>query len=266
MCIFKVEKNMMEFIGSVYFILLYPVLLIGSIILGAYIAYKRYHKKNIVWKPIGLETSVVAIFGLILSFTLNSSNIEYRNRTTNLNAASDAVAQMRRESLFMEPVITQHVKEYLIRYTAIQTRINDNQWSHQMLLDTIATINGDFMDYLLQLQHDSATNKMHVTTLLHYHNNLCTHFYKNAFSYTERTPAIVMALLIIGSLLIGFLIGFSNTFATGYKSYLLPLIYTFLTALAIVAICDMDNPKTGIIKPDTRNIQYMHERLLNSNR
>lgn len=252
--------------NTTWFYFVYPLLLIGSIWLGAVIAKRQYHKKNIVWKPAGLETSVVAIFGLILSFTLNSSNTEYRNRTANLNAESDVAAQMRRESLFMDTTVRDEVKSYLIKFTAVHGEINDNHYNHQQLLDTIAIVNGDFVNYLLQLHKDSTANKTHLATLLRYHNQLCTHFYKNAFSYTERTPGTIMFLLIAGSLLIGLLVGFMNTFTQGYKSYLLPVLYTFITSLAILAICDMDNPKTGIIKPDTRNIQYMHERLLTSER
>lgn len=252
--------------NTTWFYFIYPLLLIGSIWLGAVIAKRRYHKKNIAWKPAGLETSVVGIFGLILSFTLNSSNTEYRNRTANLNAESDVVAQMRRESLFMDTAVRNEVKNYLIAFTGVHAEINDNRWTHQQMLDTIANINGQFVDYLLQLHKDSTVHQANVTTLLRYHNSLCTHFYKNAFSYTERTPSTIMFLLIVGSLLIGLLVGFMNTFTQGYKSYILPILYTFLTSLAILAICDMDNPKTGIIKPDTRNIQYMHQRLLTSER
>ena len=252
--------------NSTWFYFVYPLLLIGSIFLGALIAKHKYHKKSITWKPAGLETSIVSIFGLILSFTLNSSNTEYRNRTANLNSEADVAAQMRRASLFMDSSMCHEVKQYLIKFTAVHANINDNHWTHEKMLDTVAHINGDFVNYLQGMYKDSTVNKDQLGTLLRYHNNLCTHFYKNAFSYTERTPSTIMFLLIVGSLLIGLLVGFMNTFTLGYRSYLLPILYIFLTSLSILGICDMDNPKTGLIQPDTRNIQYLHERLLDSDR
>lgn len=249
--------------NSIIFYFVYPILIITSIIIGSYLAKKLYHNKAKVWKLVGLEASVIAIFGLILSFTLNSANVEYRNRTANINIETDALAQMYRASLFMNPDIRWHVKKYLINYTSKQLNINDNSWTHEIMLDSIAKINEDFIQYLLDLHKDS-TNDNDVSILLNHHNKICTYFYRNTFSYTERTPNIIMFLLVIGSLLIGMFLGFVNSFSIGYKSNIIPSVYTFIMSVAIIAICDLDNPKTGMIRPDLRNMEYLYKSLKNN--
>jgi len=68
------------------------------------------------------------------------------------------------------------------------------------------------------------------------------------YSNQERTPAVVMMLLLICSWTIGFMMGMSGVlFRKRY--YLGPILFTSLTSLTVLIIQDMDNPHQGFVRP-----------------
>ena len=72
-------------ISSHYFTVIYPVVLIASIVSGTIIARKTWVNKKIEWKTSGVDSSVVAIYSLLLSFTFFASNNLMRDRLVILN-------------------------------------------------------------------------------------------------------------------------------------------------------------------------------------
>lgn len=80
--------------------------------------------------------------------------------------------------------------------------------------------------------------------------------YRIQYSALERTPTVIIILLVVGSFLVGLLIGFTNGFSD-HLQVLVPAIFFLLTTLTISAILDMDNPSFGIIRPSYNNYENM---------
>ena len=57
-----------------WFTLAYPVSLLLAVALGYLIAEVNYRRRGKIWKPSGIENALITIFGLLLSFTMLSSN------------------------------------------------------------------------------------------------------------------------------------------------------------------------------------------------
>jgi len=83
------------------------------------------------------------------------------------------------------------------------------------------------------------------------------------YSYDERTPPIVIFLLVISSWLIGLLVGFLNGFHKS-KHILVPLLYFIMVSLTMQAIRDLDNPAKGGIRPQYSNLQDLQIAIRNN--
>src|SRR5688572_8354517 len=86
---------MLDFFDSGFFTIFYPLVLIGMIILGFFIARKYYFKRQVAWKASGIENGILGLFGLLISFTLLMSGNAQKERTAIVHQMGDAVAQMK---------------------------------------------------------------------------------------------------------------------------------------------------------------------------
>ena len=77
-----------------WFTLAYPVSLLLAVALGYLVAEVHYRRRRKIWKPSGIENALITIFGLLLSFTLLSSNNTLKERTVLIHQSSDAVAEL----------------------------------------------------------------------------------------------------------------------------------------------------------------------------
>lgn len=257
---------MYRFLDSVFFSVLYPILLIASVFFGLYIAEKKYVQRQLHWKPSGAEAAMIGLFGLLLSFTFLSSGNAFRERSGNIHSESDAVADLRRQSLFLDDSLKQMTKDYLLQYLHRQVDFSKAyRRDHEGLRQSVSEINGDYLTQLTSYSKLSETHHRDVQVLLPYFNKLNGLFYRNLYSFTERVPLPVALLLIAGSLLIGVLVGFMNGFHRP-RHYLVPLIFVVLVTLSIGTILDMNNPSRGGIRPNYEDFKYQEELLKKSTR
>ena len=63
-----------RFLDSQFITIAYPILLTACVVIGYLIAKRKYVKKNKEWKATGIESAVIGIFSLLLSFTFLASN------------------------------------------------------------------------------------------------------------------------------------------------------------------------------------------------
>ena len=190
-----------DIVDSVLFTVLYPVTLLGTVIVGYIIAKKIYVVKNKEWKASGVESSVIGIFALLLSFTFLSSNNSMKDRLKLLHDTSDAAANLRRESLFLEDDIKETTKQYLIKYLGILADFKGHYLSgEQKLINEIENINGNYLSFLTSRNKLNPGEKKEEILLLPYFNELNTHFYRMVYSYDERTPHLIIILLIVSSI------------------------------------------------------------------
>jgi len=255
-----------DFIDSVYFTIFYPITLIATVLIGYNITQKVYIKKKREWKASGVESSVIGIFALLLSFTFLSSNNSMKSRVEMIHQTSDASANLRRQSLLTDDTIKAATKEYLISYLDIMRDFSTHYFlGKDQFIKEVETVNGNYLTVLTSIGKSGATEKEQVVRLIPYFNELNSHFYRILSSYHERTPHLIIILLIVSSWLIGVLVGFMNGFHS-QRHYLVPVIFLVLVTLCVQTIRDLDNPNRGTIQPEFDDFGKQREILINSTR
>jgi hypothetical protein len=91
----------------------YLAFLLAAVCIGYWFAEVHYRRRKVEWKPSGIESALITMFGLILSFTLLSSNNSLKERNL-IHQSSDAVAELYRESQLLPPTTHDTVQTYLI--------------------------------------------------------------------------------------------------------------------------------------------------------
>ena len=244
------------FIDSRFFVFLYPVILVLSILIGYYIAEKRYKGRNRDWKASGAETSVVGIFALLLSFTFLSSGNSLKERMANIHNETEAVAGMRRQSLFLSDSLKWMTRKYLVNYLGQQVDFNKNSRKNPSnVKKSISDLGNIYLSGILSYSRQSQSHFQEVQQLILSYNKLNGLFYRNLYAYDERIPVLIMVLLVAGSWLIGILIGFMNGFHQS-RHYLVPFIFLMLVTLCVESILDLNNPASGGIKTSYEDFSY----------
>ncbi|HMC86157.1 MAG TPA: hypothetical protein VKI61_11555 [Chitinophagaceae bacterium] len=236
-------------INSHFFTVIYPLVLVLSVILGAIIARKTWINKKIDWKSSGVDSSVVAIYSLLLSFTFFASNNLMRDRLVILNNMKDYSASIRKTSLFTGDSIQDATKKYLVGYLTILSDFKTHYLKSEIQLKLdIDDLNGHYLSALSSMAKRDPLLKSDALTLIPYINQLNGSFIRFVHSYDVRTPPLIMILLVFSSLLIGILVGFLNSF-NNKTHYLVPVIFIVIVSLCIQSIRDLDNPYIGSIQP-----------------
>jgi hypothetical protein len=189
-----------------------------------------------------------------------------KSRVDMMHATTDATASLRRLSLLMDDTIKTATKEYLISYLDIMRDFKTHYLSgEEQLIKEVETVNGNYLTILTAVGKSSTGEKEEVLRLMPYFNELNSHFYRILSSYHERTPHLIIILLIVSSWLIGVLVGFLNGFHLE-RHYLVPFIFVVLVTLCVQSIRDLDNPSNGTIQPKFTDFEKQREILINSTR
>ena len=112
-----------------WFTLAYPVSLLLAVALGYLVAEVNYRRRGKIWKPSGIENALITIFGLLLSFTMLSSNNSLKERTALIHQSSDAVAELYRESQLL-PTTGPAVRDLLHQFLALELAEHRPQLVH----------------------------------------------------------------------------------------------------------------------------------------
>jgi hypothetical protein len=255
-----------DIVDSVLFTIIYPVTLFIAVAIGLAIAQRTHTLKNRQWQSSGVEGSVIGIFALLLSFTFAASHNSMKDRMNLLHGTTDAVANFRRETLFLDNDIKEATKQYLVKYLDILGNFREHYIAgEKKLIERVETVNGDYLTFLTARGKLNADAKQQIHLLLPYFNQLNGYFYRIVFSYDERTPHLIIILLIVSSWLIGLLVGFVNGIYEKIK-VLVPLIFLVLVSLCVQAIRDLDNPNSGTIRPEFADFIKQENSLMNSTR
>jgi hypothetical protein len=251
-------------INSHFFTVIYPLILVLTVILGAIIAHKTWVNKKIDWKSSGVDSSVVAIYSLLLSFTFFASNNLMRDRLVILNNMKEYTASIRKTSLFTGDSIHGATKKYLVAYLTIMSDFKTHYLKSEVRLkQDIDELNNQYLDTLSSLVKRDALLKNDVLILMPYVNQLNGSFIRFVHSYDVRTPPLIMILLVFSSLLIGILVGFLNSF-NNKTHYLVPVIFVVIVSLCIQSIRDLDNPYIGSIQPSFADFSRQLDIINNS--
>ena len=239
-----------------WFTLAYPVSLLLAVALGYLIAEVNYRRRGKIWKPSGIENALITIFGLLLSFTLLSSNNTLKERTVLIHQSSDAVAELYRESELLPAAGPAIVRGLLLRFLALELA----EHRPKPLPDPAHARKIAVLDRQAWQQLRAAVRPEEVRRLLPALHKLSAATSRLHYSYQEGTPYSIIGLLLISSWAIGVLVGFSNS-AQETRHYLVPVLFVVISVLTVQAIRDLDNPELGFIRPNYGNLQDL-QRLI----
>jgi len=205
-----------------------------------------------------MESSIIGFFALILSFTFSTANDGYEKRLANIHAEADIIGKMLRQNEEMPETIQGNINNYLKAYLQLQIGVYSRQLPQTEWMSRGEIILQNFSGYLKTLKKDAVQHSW-IDPLQKNYNDLSMRFYNNLYAISERTPPLIMFLILISSLLIGCLVGFTNGFQEK-RHYLVPVIYVFMVVFTVQAIKDLDNPFGGFIKPDVSNLKDLYSK------
>ena len=238
--------------------------LILFLFIGAGVLYAVQYKKKHKWENSGIENAVVGIFGLIISFTFLQAGNSHHERYAYIHKQANSIDMLYRYSKEMPDSFHRHTKLFLLTFINYQLTYKPKQ-SDEDFLENAEKIIDSYWSYLANYkkQSTSITNANQLNKISDCLDQLQSFFILNAYSYSERAPSLVMFLLVIMSLLIGFLVGFMNAVKTKIH-YIVPLIYFVMVALTMMVITDLNNPFTGSIKPNYHHLKMTYEYIKNN--
>ncbi|QNE42359.1 hypothetical protein F1C16_22320 (plasmid) [Hymenobacter sp. NBH84] len=244
-----------------WFTLAYPVSLLLAVFIGYVVAEYNYRRRGFQWKPSGIESALITIFGLLLSFTLLSSNNSLKERTTFIHQSSDAVTELYRESQLLPPAERVAIRSFLLQFLSLELRAHRPgrtqvpEHSRQL-----AALYRQSWQRFRGSMAATSTEAVAVRRLLPAFNSLSSATSRLHYANQERTPYPIIVLLIISSWAIGVLVGFTNN-AQESRHYFVPVLFVIISSLTIQAIRDLDNPSLGFIRPNYTNLSDLHQLL-----
>ncbi len=206
-----------------------------------------------------MKSSLIGFFALVISFTLSSAYSSSHERNRLIHEQGDALAQMHRESFLLSSPLQMNVKQYLLEHIDAQMLFYERRVHKDSVIKLITRQNGDFFN---ATRSDSVARK-ELLSLMPSYNLLSVTTFRMLYSYEERTPLIIIFLLVVSSWLIGLLVGFLNGFHRS-RHILVPMLYIILVALTMQAIRDLDNPSKGGIRPQYKNLQDLGTAIENN--
>jgi len=251
---------------TLWFTFAYPVSLLLAVGIGYAFAEVYYRRRHQVWKPSGIESALITIFGLLLSFTLLSSSNALKERTALIHQAADAVLELHQESQLLPRADQVAIRVFLLRFLRLELMEHrpgrPHDPAHTRQLTTLYTqVWRPFRNTMRAVP----TRAAGLRQLLPAFNRLQAATSRLHYANQERTPAPIMWLLLLSSWAIGVLVGFTNS-AQDTRHYFVPVLFVVISALTIQAIRDLDNPEVGYIRPDYGNLQDLQHVLTQEQR
>ncbi len=251
------------FLDSSYYNTLFALALVCAVTAGIFFAIRFKKKKT--WESTGVESAVIGIFGLIISFTFLQSGNAHKERSVFIHDESSAIDRLFRYSKQMPDSFALQTKTMLIDYLNNQFSFDKKQLDNgKLVADNAGKILTDYWNYLSQYrsQHNNPTVAVQLDKINGAFDNLKYSTTRHAYSFGERTPAVVMLLLTITSMMIGFLVGFMS----GVKNnihFLVAIIYVVIISMVMMVIRDMNDPFRGFIQPNYLDLKHNYEIIKN---
>ncbi|SDY58379.1 bestrophin-like domain [Hymenobacter psychrophilus] len=245
---------MRSFFEVFWFALAYPVSLVLAVAVGYWFAEVHYRRRGRIWKPSGIESALITIFGLLLSFTLLSSNNSLKERTALIHESSDAVGELYRESQLL-PVTGAAVRHLLQQFLALELTEHRPRPAHNPAhIRQLENLYRRAWGQLASGQGSQPPPVEELRRLLPAFSRLNAATSRLHYSNQEGTPTSIIMLLLLSSWAIGVLVGFTNN-AQETRHYFVPVLFIVISVLTIQTIRDLDNPTLGFIRPSYGNLQ-----------
>ncbi len=237
-------------IDSNWFPVYYLLVLIGMVTFGVILSKGAGVTETADWKSSTLVNVIISFFSLLLAFTLSSSSESNKARISALQQHRGAIAGLYRQSFLFDDSLRRSAKDYAIKAIEIKLSalsINSSDASRE-LYKRSSVFNTTYLRSISAVVKDNVHPHIGARSITDEMNKIIDLDAQLHYRNQERTPAIVMLLLLIGSWTIGFLMGAMGVFFKK-RHYLGPIIFTSLTSFTVLIIQDMDNPHQGVVKP-----------------
>ncbi|WP_231427310.1 hypothetical protein [Pedobacter sp. Leaf250] len=237
----------------IFFLFIYPGLLLLSVFVGAKYAAHRMHL-NKSWKNIGLESSLMSIYALLLSFGLVGSSDHANQRNDQIYAVADKLSLVIKKSKYYEDELKQGVHKYLTTFFSIHNNnLNPDAKKSEHIIKQILS-NDQQLDYfLLDYQKKHAESKSEISEITTNTSALRSAYIRLTQNYGKNTPTLIISILIVYSFLMGFLIGYIKKIHNN-QTFIVTTIFIIISSVMIGAIWDQDHPGIGFIKPNYESI------------
>ncbi|RZK47228.1 MAG: hypothetical protein EOO87_22300 [Pedobacter sp.] len=236
-----------------FFFIIYPVTLYLSIHFGGVYAKKRI-KLNKVWKSIGLESSLLSIYALLLSFSLVLSSNHAADRNNEIYAVSDKLSILVKKVKYFDGELKSNLQLYLKSFFDIHSKnLKADGLATQQAVSEIIKIDQDLDLFLVAHLSKNSQDRNEIDNITTYTSALRSSYIRLTENYNQSTPTLIIAILIVYSFFVGFLIGFMMHIENN-QTYVLAVIFFFISWVMVAAIWDQDHPNLGFIKPNYQSI------------
>ena len=240
----------LSIVDSYWATLAYPVALGLAVYLGGWHARRNYLRRQRAWKPIGVESGIFSMFGLLLSFTMVASGTAVKTRDATVHAEASSISDLHRQSQLYPPALRAQVRAYLLRSLRHQlAHPTPNAAECLQLVARADSLNRTFDAGLLAYLARAPADRPVVQQILALAAVKNANYLALLYTFRERTPRTILVALVAVSLGMGFMIGFMNCFQD-CPSVVIPLIFVVTVAVLVTTIRDLDNPGRGVVTPD----------------
>lgn len=173
-----------------------------------------------------------------------------------------AIANLYRQSFLFDDSLHRSVKEYAIKAIEIKlaaVSANSAQSTSELYRKS-ALLNNTYLRSMSVLAKNTDASHAGAKSISDGVSKIIDLDAQVHYSNQERTPSVVMLLLVICSWTIGFMMGMSGVLYRK-RYYLGPIIFTTLTSLTVLIIQDMDNPHQGVVRPPYIIYQDLHDEI-----
>lgn len=250
-----------------WFFLAYAVLLLGSILGGSALAHFQFTRKQRDWRPTGLESAIIGLFGLMLSFSFLAAHSATRDRNRLVHVHADAIASMRRTSLLMAPALKEDTRSFLLGH--LDGLLSGGPTGFQRKENIHDHMEDLFGVYVGQLQSHASDSLLRpdIERLMQELNVLSAAYYRSHYGHEERLPKLIIELLLFSAMLIGMLVGFVNGLGgIQLRQMLTSILFALIALLTIRTVLDMNNPYGGGIRPELENLEQLRDAMHASQR
>ncbi|PWS31325.1 hypothetical protein [Pedobacter paludis] len=237
----------------IFFLFLYPALLLFSVFMGARYATHRL-RLNKSWKNIGLESSLMSIYALLISFALAGSSNHANQRNDEIYAVADKLSLVIKKSKYYEPELKKAVQDYMVNFFKIhENNLNPDAKASEIIIRQVLQ-NDQKLDYfLINYLKTNPESKAEISEITSNTSNLRSEYIRLTQNYGKNTPTLIISILIVYSFMMGFLIGFMKK-THDNQTFIVTTIFIIISSLMIGAIWDQDHPGIGFIKPNYESI------------
>ena len=245
-------------LGLIFHIIIYPVLLIASLGFGKKVADYTFPTRP-KWTPLGVENGLIGFYSLLISFSLVQAGNNAKERTGYIHDTADKLALILRKSKLYDHELQVELYDYMTCVFDMQLNaVQRSKTEVQETVKEIETLDYSFDSFLMDYIARHPEKKQNVSELINALEEMEHIYYRLLYSYHRGTPALILSILILFSLLIGFLLGFLRGMLHT-KMHISAIIFAVMSYIILYAIQDLDNPSTGIIKPDFTDIKNIRE-------